>query len=400
MTDHLETATVLPYGRQAIDQEDIEAVTAVLRGDFLTTGPAVPKFEESLRAATGARHIAACSSGTAALHLAALALRLGPGDKVVVPAITFLATANAAIYVGADVVFADVDPDTGLMEARHLEAAIDASGGPVSAVFPVHLAGQCGDMEAISAVAEKTGARVVEDASHALGARHRGASLGACSYSDMATFSFHPVKTIASGEGGAVATRDPLLHERVCRLRNHGIEREPKKLRNAELATREGRPNPWYSEMAEPGFNYRLSDIHAALGASQLRKLAGFVARRRALVKRYQAALEPLAPKIRPIQRTPHCEPAWHLMVVLIEFDAAGIDRATLMARLRERGVGSQVHYIPVPWQPYYADNRNNGALHGAAEYYRRCLSLPLYPTMSDTDVDRVVEALSAALGD
>ena len=397
-------ARFLPYGRQTVDEADIAAVAKVLRSDWLTTGPAVSAFEDAFAARVDAPHAVACSSGTAALHLAALALGLKEGDHVVVPSMTFLATANAARFTGAEVIFTDVDPDTGLMRADDLAAALDANtGARIKAVFPVHMAGQTEDMEAIAEIAGSRGLPIVEDACHALGTTRRRSGgdrpVGCCDWSDMATFSFHPVKTIACGEGGMVTTKDDDLAARLKLLRNHGMSRDASAFSRPEDAFDEnGSANPWYYEMAETGFNYRLSDIHAALGLSQLGKLDLFAARRRALAARYDAALLEFAPLLRPIGRTGGCEPAWHLYPVLIDFDALSIDRAALVARLRDTGIGTQVHYIPVHWQPYYRERNGAQSLPGAEAYYRRTLSLPLYPAMTDADVDRVVEALALAL--
>ena len=376
-----ELIPFLPYARQMIDDDDIAAVAEVLRGDFLTTGPAVAAFERKLAGTTGAKHALSCSSGTAALHLAALALGLGPGDKVVVPTVTFLATANAARYVGAEVVFADVSPDTGLMDADHFEQAIKRGGDTIKAVFPVHLGGQSPEMEKISTIARARNIAVVEDACHALGST----GAGACAYSDMAAFSFHPVKTIAMGEGGAVTTNDNALAERLRTLRSHGMVRDP------------DRNQPWVYEMAEIGFNYRASDLHCALGLSQLGKLEQFAARRRDLVALYDRALKPLAPVVMPVECMPG-NPVWHLYIVLIDFASAGMDRAELMNKMGEAGIGSQVHYIPVHSQPYYRERYGACDLPGADNYYARCLSLPLFAGMEDEDVGRVVDVMSGLL--
>ena len=394
----------LPYGNHTIEEDDIEAVTRVLRGDRLTGGPAVEAFEEAFATAVGAPHAVACSSGTAALHLTSLALGLGPGDSVIVPAVTFLATANAARYVGADVVFADVDEETGLMGADHLGAAVASANG-IKAVYPVHLNGQCEDRPAMMAAAADHDLRVVEDACHALGGRTRDADgtwqpIGACRGTEMAMFSFHPVKTIAMGEGGAVTTADEGLALRLRDFRNHGMIRDPDRWRIRDQGfAADGAANPWYYEMQEPGFNYRASDIQCALGLSQLAKLDRFVARRRALADIYDRLLAPLAPAIRPIGRASGCEPAWHLYAVRIDFAGAGTDRATVMRRLEAAGIGSQVHYLPVHRQPYYRDLYGERSLPGADAYYDRVLSLPLFPAMADSDPERVSEALAAALG-
>ncbi len=404
-----ERATVLPYGRQSIDEADVEAVVEVLRSDWLTTGPAVARFERAFAEKVSAPHAVACANGTAGLHLAALALGLGHGDRVIVPAITFLATANAMRLVGAEVVFADVDPETGLMgvdEAREALArarararAGEEATGPVKAIVPVHLAGQCADPAALAELAREEGLAIIEDACHAVGTHyaHGGAEhpVGACRHADCAVFSFHPVKTLTTGEGGMVTMRDEGLAERLRLLRNHGMSRNPDAFTNRDLALApSGAPNPWYYEMAEVGLNYRLSDIHAALGQSQLAKLDRFVERRRALARRYCEALAPLAPLVRPMPQAPDSTPAWHLFVVHVDFDGLGLSRAEVMARLREAGIGTQVHYIPLYRQPYYARRYGEMRLAGAEAYYESCLSLPLFAGMEEEDVDRVASIL------
>ena len=396
----------LPYGRHCIDDDDIAAVEAVLRGPYLTTGPAVAAFERALADAVNAPGAVVCSSGTAALHLAAMSIGLGPGDAAVVPAMTFLATANAVRLTGAEAVFADVDPDTGLMGADHMEAALEAAGDlRVRAVFPVHFAGQPAPMEEIAGLAQAHGLAIVEDACHALGSTWEtgggaAARVGQAEHGGLAAFSFHPVKTIAMGEGGALTSRDKALLERARTLRNHGMTREPTAFTEHALAfDADGAANPWHYEMPTPGLNYRASDIHCALGLSQLRKLERFVARRRALAAAYDARIAALAPQVRPLTRRSGCAPAWHLYVVLIDFAAAGTSRRRVMEALDADGIGSQVHYIPVHRQPYYRQRYGAPPLPGAMAYFERCLSLPLFPAMADGDVDRVVDALARALG-
>jgi UDP-4-amino-4,6-dideoxy-N-acetyl-beta-L-altrosamine transaminase len=396
---------MIPYGRHTVDADDIAAVVAVLQGDALTAGPAAARFEAALAAETGAPHAVAVGSGTAALHLAAMGLDLGPDDAVVVPSVTFLATANAARYVGAHVRFADVDPDTGLLTPDTLERALARPGpGRPRAVFVVHLNGQCADMAGILDVAARHGLAVVEDACHALGGGYRldGARhpVGSAPGSVAATcFSFHPVKTVAMGEGGAVTTRDGALADRLRRLRTHGMERDPARFTEADQAfDAAGEANPWYYEMAEPGFNYRASDLHCALGTSQMAKLGRFLARRRALAALYDRALAPLAPMVRPIPRGPSEDDGWHLYVVLIDFAAAGQSRAQVMTQLRDAGIGTQVHYIPVHRQPYYRRRDPDLSLPGADAYYARCLSLPLFPALEDGAVDHVAGALREIL--
>lgn len=388
----------LPYGRQFVDDADIDAVAAVLRGDWLTTGPAVDAFETALARAVDAPHVVACNSGTAALHLATLALGLGPGDAALVPAITFMATANAARYVGADVVFVDVDPGTGLSSPAHFADAIARAGGRAKAMFPVHYAGRCADLAALAALAARHGIAVVEDACHALGTTYgTGDPVGAAKHAAMCTFSFHPVKTIAMGEGGAVTTRDARIAEALRRFRSHGIERRPSSFVDMDAATAaDGSSNPWYHELQTPGFNYRASDINCALGRSQLAKLPRFVAERRRLAALYDRLLAPLAPVIRPLDASAGCEPALHLYVVRIDFAALGKDRAAVMRALAASGIGTQVHYIPVNRQPYYRRLYGQTPLPGADAFYAACLSLPLFVGMSEVDVARVADALDS----
>ncbi|MFN4088539.1 MAG: aminotransferase class I/II-fold pyridoxal phosphate-dependent enzyme [Alphaproteobacteria bacterium] len=393
----------LPYGRQTIEADDADAVLAALRDDFLTTGPRVAAFESAFAATVGTPHAVVCSSGTAALYLAARALGIGSGARVIVPALTFLATANGPHLAGAEIVFADVDPVTGLMGPAHASEAAARAEGPVAAAFPVHLNGQAADTAAIAAALPAESA-IVEDACHALGTSARGGDgtwhpVGACADSASSCFSLHPVKAVAMGEGGVVTTRDPALADRARRLRNHGMSREPADFERHDLGfAADGAPNPWYYEMAEPGFNLRAPDLLCALGLSQLGKLGRFVARREVLAALYDDRLAPFAPLVRPVPRMPWSGHARHLYAVLIDFAGAGMERATVMRRLRDRGIGSQVHYVPVHMQPYYRARYGTLRLPGAEAYYARCLSLPLFPGMAAADVERVVSALADVL--
>lgn len=388
----------LPYGRQLIEADDLAAVAEALQADMLTTGPRVEAFEAAFCAATGAAHAVACSNGTAALHLAMIAAGVGPEDAVVVPAITFLATANAARFVGAEVVFADVDSETGLMTAETLAEAMSRATLPVKAVAPVHLAGRTVHLPSIAAQAAEVGASVIEDACHALGTemdfglgRER---VGDGSHASLACFSFHPVKTIATGEGGMVTTPHAGMAERLREGRSHGMTRDPDRFERSD-----GAGEPWWYEQQSLGLNYRMPDLNCALGISQLGKLDRFVAKRRALAAAYGEALAPLKPLVSTIQEAEGQDPCLHLYVALIDFRAAGVSRAEVMARLKDRGIGTQVHYIPVHRQPYYADRYGQISLFGAEAWYDRCLSLPLFPGMGDGDPARVAEALAEALG-
>ena len=390
----------LPYGRQSIDESDVRAVVEALGAEHLTTGPGVPAFERQFAAATSAGQAVVSNSGTAALHLPLLALGVGPGDVALVSSISFIATANAARFVGADGVFADVDPHTGLVTPDTLRAAAARAGRAPRVVLPVHLNGWIAEPEAVAAVAREWGAAVVEDACHAVGGSYGGHAVGACRHADATAFSLHPVKTITMGEGGVTTTNDEALAEGMRRFRNHGMTRDPARFVNAGQAFgAAGAPAPWYYEMQDLGFNYRATDMACALGASQLRRLDAFVARRRALQARYDAALADLAPHVRPVAAMPDQRPALHLYAVRIAFEDLGTTRAAVMAALHGRGIGSQVHYMPIYRQPYYESLYGRQRLAGAEAYYASILSLPFFPAMDDGDVDRVVGALRAVLG-
>jgi UDP-4-amino-4,6-dideoxy-N-acetyl-beta-L-altrosamine transaminase len=391
----------VPYGRQQITESDIEAVVTVLRSDFLTTGPVTDAFEIAFANFVDAPFAAVCANGTAALHLCALALQLGPSDAVIVPTITFLATASAPHLTGAEVYFADVEPDTGLTTPAHVLAAAkraEADGKTVRAVFPVHLNGQCVDIVALRAALAPEIA-IIEDACHALGGRYaNGSNVGSCGASTASIFSFHPVKSLTTGEGGMVTTRDPRFDAAVRLQRNHGMVRTAEEFIDQTAAFEEGDVNPWYYEMQAPGFNYRATDLACALGLSQLTRLDETMAHRTALFAHYEKCLEALGPDIRLVTRSTGSKPGWHLCVVLIDFDRVGQSRAELMRALRVRGIGTQVHYIPVHRQPYYKNRYGLLDLPGAQSYYQRCLSLPLHTTMSSQDVEMIVKALHECL--
>lgn len=401
-------AQFLPYGRQSISEADIEAVVHALRSDWLTQGPAVEQFEAAICRTVGSSHAVACNSGTAALHLACMAAGLGNGHTAIVPAITFLSTGNAVRMTGAEVVFADVDSNTGRMTAATLAEAIDRAdkaGASVKAVLPVHLAGAVSEPEAIAKVAAAAGAVVIEDACHALGGSYRrsdnkAAAVGSCADAQMACFSFHPVKPVTTAEGGAVTTNDAELARRMRMLRTHGMTRDPEAFQNAQLAHgADGAVNPWYYEAPELGWNYRIPDVLCALGQSQLSRLTEYQARRQQLAQLYRDRLAPFAPAIQPLAEQSGTVSGHHLFVALIDFAGLKRDRGQVMRALRERGIGTQVHYIPVPWQPYYRERYGQGNYPGAAEYYARCLSLPLFPGMSAQNVENVVMVLCDVVG-
>ncbi len=386
----------LPYGRQWIDEDDIAAVVEVLRSDFLAHGPKVGSFEAAFAKATGAGEAVACSSGTAALHLALAALDVRPGDVCLVPAITFLSTATVALMCGAEVRFADVDPDSGLMTAETLAAAM--GGGPVKVVLPVHLGGRLCDMAGIAPIARAAGALIVEDACHAIGGADAFEHpVGSCSLSDAACFSLHPVKTLAAGEGGMATLNDSARAGRMRRLRNHGVTHDPALMGEPGSLDANGARNPWSYEQIELGFNYRMDEMSAALGASQLGKLERFVARRAALADLYDARLASLAPVVRPVPRGPGA-PGWHLYQVLIDFEAVGASRAEVIRRLHAAGMAAQVHYIPLYRQPVFRKRYGEMRLPGAEAFYASVVALPLFPAMAGEDVDRVVRALEEVL--
>jgi UDP-4-amino-4,6-dideoxy-N-acetyl-beta-L-altrosamine transaminase len=380
---------MIPYGRQDITAEDEAAVLAVLRSDYLTQGPAVPEFEAAICAATGAAHAVAANSATSALHIACLALGLGPGDLLWTSPNPFVASANVGRLCGADVDFVDINADTFNMCPTALEAkliAADKSGRLPKIIMPVHMCGQSADMAAIGALARKYGAHVIEDASHAIGGRLNGRPVGDCAHSDICVFSFHPVKIVTTAEGGAATTNDAGLAERMALLRSHGITRD------TGLMTRES-DGPWYYQQLALGLNYRLTELQAALGTSQMSRLDTYVARRALLADRYDAAFagQPLQ---RP-GRMPGAQSSWHLYVIRV---APEIRRAVFEA-LRADGIGVNVHYIPVHLQPYWAAlGFAPGDFPMAEAYYAGAISLPLFAGLSAVDQSLVIAAVRKAL--
>ncbi|NQU03209.1 MAG: UDP-4-amino-4,6-dideoxy-N-acetyl-beta-L-altrosamine transaminase [Syntrophaceae bacterium] len=396
---------MLNYGGQAIDQADIEAVVTVMKSPYLTQGAEISRFEEEIASYVGAQFGVAVSSGTAALHLACLACDLGPGDEGVTSPITFLASANAMAYCGATPRFADIDPHTYNMDPSRLEKRITKR---TRVVIPVHFAGQSCDMRKIREVVSRKeklfGHKIfiIEDASHALGSLYRDQRVGCCEYADAAVFSFHPVKHITAGEGGMLVTNSRDLAERIRKLRSHGMTKDPDDFVNTDLAfSTDHSPNPWYYEQVELGFNYRITDIQCSLGRSQLKKLEWFSERRRLIADKYNRAFAQLSPVTIPFEAS-ECRSNFHLYVLQIEFDAMGLTRAAVMERLREENILTQVHYVPVYLQPYYQRRFGEKLEHcpKAEEYYRRCLSLPFYPAMSEHDVGRVIEQICHQFGE
>lgn len=385
-----------------LGQDDIEAALSVLGGPLLAQGPAVARFEQAFAATTDAQYAVAASSGTAALHLALAAIGVQEGDVCIVPAITFLATASAAHYCGARVVFADVDPSSGLLTPDTLREALARAGGRVKAVLPVHLGGRLCDTARLAEIARDAGAVVVEDACHALGSENDVVGkAGSARYSLATVFSFHPVKTIACGEGGMVTTNDPEIAARVQRLRNHGVTRDADLMSDQGLSFDDaGAPNPWSYEQLELGFNYRMTEVEAALGTSQLGKLNRFVGQRRELVRLYNELLEPLSPFLRPVPGSDIEETSFHLYSIELLSERLQSQKVSFVRSLLSRGIGTQVHYIPVYRQPHFVKRYGPQRLGGAEAYYRSTLTLPLFPKMTENDVRRVVLEVVTSVSD
>jgi UDP-4-amino-4,6-dideoxy-N-acetyl-beta-L-altrosamine transaminase len=379
---------MIPYGRQLIEEDDEQAVLEALRSPFLTQGPRIKRFEDDLAHFVGARYCVAVTSATAALHIAVAAMDISSGEGITTPN-TFVATSNAMIYCGLRPVFADIDEKTYNLSPTAVEAALTPA---TRLLAPVHFAGLPADMERLAAIAKERGLRVIEDASHAIGSEYaQGGRVGNSRYSDATVFSFHPVKTMTTGEGGAITTNDETLYERMLLLRSHGIERAPERMSQT--------PGSWYYEQQTIGFNYRMTDIQAALGTSQLAKVGRFAARRREIIRQYRSGLADLQWLTLPAD-FPDQVVCYHLFVVQIDFASIGRSRDSVMSALRAAGVGTQVHYIPVHTQPFYKEHygTRQGDFPVAEKYYENCLSIPLYPAMSDADVQTVIEAIRAVL--
>ena len=384
---------MIPYGRQEIREEDVDAVVEVLRSDFLTQGPAVPRFEEAVARYCGGVHAVAMNSATSALHVACLALGLGPGDRLWTSPITFVASANCGLYCGAQVDFVDIDPQTynlcPLALERKLEEAAEQGKLP-KVVVPVHLCGQPCDMKRIHALAQRYGFKVIEDASHAIGGKYLDEPIGSCRYSDITVFSFHPVKIITTAEGGMAVTRDPALAERMALLRSHGITRDASRMTHEP-------DGPWYYQQVELGFNYRMTDLQAALGTSQMQRLDEYVAARHSLAARYDERLADL-PLTRPWQH-PDGYSGLHLYVIRLQPQRLTANHREVFEALRAHGIGVNLHYIPVHTQPYYRSlGFEPGQFPEAERYYAEAISLPLYSTLTIAQQDQVITAVSEVL--
>ncbi len=384
---------MIPYGRQWISDDDVSAVSRTLRSDYLTQGPKVTEFEQALSSFCGAEFAVAVNSATSALHIACLALGVGPGDSVWTSPITFVASSNCALYCGAEVDFVDVEPDTGLMCVKALRQKLTkakARGSLPKVVIPVHFAGQPCDMEEISALGNEFGFRIIEDAAHAIGAVYKGKTIGACHYSDITVFSFHPVKIITSAEGGMALTNSENLARKMRLLSGHGITRDASEMPNET----EGE---WGYQQIHLGFNYRLSDVHAALGLAQLERLESFVAQRNELAKVYDGSFI-ACEGLRPLRQKDERRSSYHLYVVLLDQSTS---RQASFRALKAAGIGVNVHYIPVYKQPYYqALGFDDTYCNQAEDYYCRAITLPLYPALDAKDQRHVIDTVLSVMSD
>lgn len=382
---------VIPYGCQWIDKNDIQEIVKVLGSDWLTQGPTVKKFEQALCEYTGAKYAVSVSSGTAALHIACLAAEIKNGDEVITSPITFVASPNSVLYCSGKPIFADVKKDTVNIDPAEIKKKLTKK---TKAIIPVHFAGHPCDLEEINFIAKEYSENIViiEDAAHALGAQYKGSRIGACKYSNMTIFSFHPVKSITTGEGGAVLTNRKDIYEKLLLLRSHGITKDPKKFCNFDSSIDES----GYYEMQVIGFNYRITDFQSALGISQLKKIDKFIKRRRDIVNIYNNELFKINSIFLPIEK-PYVKSSWHIYYIRLRNSAK---RRSIFKKLQEYNIGVQVHYIPVHLQPYYKRNFNykEGDYPNAEDYYRRTITLPLYPKIKDTDIEYVLSVLRKVL--
>ncbi len=384
---------MIPYGRQEITQADVDAVVDVLQSDFLTQGPCVPAFEDAFAQVTASRHAVAVNSATSALHIACLALDLGPGDTLWTTPITFVASANCALYCGADVSFVDIDPKTFNLCPNALKAKFESAAANnclPKVLVAVHLCGQPCDMATIKALCDTYNVAVIEDASHAVGGRYKGAPIGNCQYSQITVFSFHPVKIITTGEGGIATTNSEALAKKMSLLRSHGVTRDPALMTQSP-------DGPWYYQQVDLGFNYRMTDMQAALGLSQLERLADIVSRRHELAERYTSALQSLP--VTPQLQITDSYSGYHLYVIRLQTESLSLSHKAVFEALRDQGIGVNLHYIPVHTQPYYLNRGFKvGDYPNAEAYYQEAISLPLFPTMTPEQQDTVISTLTRIL--
>ena len=375
----------IPYAKQWIDDEDVQAVVDVLRGDYLTTGPSVTEFGEAVSRVAGTKHAVAIANGTAALHAAVAAAGIGPGDEVITSPITFVASANCALYVGATPVFADIDPRTYNIDPADVERKITAR---TKAIIPVHFTGQPCDMSRLQAIAKQHGLLLIADGAHAIGASYRGTPLGG--WADMTTYSFHPVKQVATGEGGAIATDSTEFNDKLLLFRSHGITRDPAQFRFGN--------QPWYYEQQTLGYNYRMTDFQAALGSSQLKKLPLFLQKRREYAQLYNTAFQDM-PGITIPWQNPDGESAWHLYILRLQPERLNVGRDQIFQELWDRGIGVNVHYIPVYYHAYYRDlGYAKGLCPAAEKLFDEMFTIPLYPAMQPAAVERVIDTVHSVI--
>ena len=400
---------MISYGKQTIDESDITAVTDALRSGWLTQGFHVKEFEDAFADYCNSRYAVACCNGTAALHLAYLATGLGRNNSIITSPLTFVATANAALYAGAKPYLADIDPETHNIAPGEIAKAISYINANdydnrLKAIVPVHFAGLPCDMEAIWDIANKNNLMVIEDACHALGAKWQDKNgnwhkIGSCSHSHAAVFSFHPVKSITTGEGGVITTNDKDIYERLKLLRSHGITKDQDSFINNNLAFTESDTNPWYYEMQELGFNYRITDIQCALGTNQVKKIDRFMARRREIAAIYNKALKPF-PHIKLPDTQENSQSANHLYTVQISFDTLGTTRNEFFKRILKKEISLQVHYIPIHLQPFYQKRFHfkEGDFQESEVFYKSTVSLPIYPSLTDNDLKYIIDSVVGAL--
>ncbi len=383
----------IPYGKHDINQDDIDAVVEVLQSNWITQGPCIEKFEKTIANYCGAKYAVAVSSGTAALHIACLATDLKKGDIFWTSPNTFVASANCGLYCGASVDFVDIDPKTYNLSIKELETKLDfakKNSCLPKVIIPVHFAGQSYEMEKIAELSKHYDFKIIEDAAHALGGSYKDKPIGSCEFSDMCTFSFHPVKNITTGEGGMILTNKKDLYENLIRLRTHGITRDETLMKNKSHG-------PWYYEQLELGFNYRMTDIQAALGISQMKRLDEFVSQRRLLAERYNKLLKEL-PIVLPWQHS-DTKSSWHLYVIRLKLDQIKKTHRQVFEELRNMGLGVNLHYIPVHIQPYYQQlGFKSGDFLNAESYYQQALTLPLYQSLTEYEQDRVIKTLKEIL--
>lgn len=391
----LKKKEFLHYSKQCIDHTDLKCIEKVLKSDFLTTGPEVKKFENKLSNYVGSKYAVVCSNGSVALYLACLSLNLPKGTKIIIPSITFAAAANVAKMLDFKIIFCDVESSSGLVTKNILEDTIIENKITKGLFLPVHLNGQSVDLPEISKVCNKYSISIIEDASHALGTkimkRKKISKIGSCDYSKMTTFSFHPVKNITMGEGGAITTNDKTLYEKIILLRNNGIQRDPKFFSNKGAYDKNNILNPNHYEIQSIGLNFRASDLNCALGTNQLNKIEKFIIKRKKIVERYDEKFSSLADFLKPVKKFNFCNTSYHLYVLLIDFEKIGLTRAHIINQLKNRNIGVQVHYPPLHLQKIYGFSKK---LTGSEEYYKKCLSLPLFPQLTFSDVDYVAMQL------